>query len=191
MKKYSNINKIKPIQIFTKLNIEANLKACRDQLKEKSGIYGIINLHENKMYIGKSTNIFERFKQHIKKSSNTPLRNAINNYGLHNFAFVVFVFVESHSVNFNEELSNLEIKFIKSFDPNLLYNIILHSSRGNNMIICTKNTNFVPGNLVLKCINKTRAKLSIYQIIKKFLCPALLGRLGNFIFKKNKELNLK
>jgi excinuclease UvrABC nuclease subunit len=181
MKKYtySCIDEIKPIQIFTKLNIEANLKACQDQLKEKSGIYGIINLHQNKIYIGKSTNIFERFKQHIKKSSNTPLRNAINNDGLHNFAFVVFVFVESHFVgnNFNEELSNLEIKFIKSFDPNLLYNIILHSSRGNNMIICTKNTNFVPGNLVLKCINKTtlapegqgRGKLSIYQLIKTFL----------------------
>jgi GIY-YIG catalytic domain len=165
------LKKINPIKIFTELHIKANLEVCRDQLKGKSGIYGIINLNENKIYIGQSINIFNRFKQHIKKSSNSPLYNAMKKDGLHNFAFVVFVFVQSHPVenNFKKELSNLEAKYIKSFDPKFLYNIILCSSRGNNKIICTKNTNFVIGNLVLPGITntKSRAKLSIYQIIKK------------------------
>jgi GIY-YIG catalytic domain len=177
------LKKINPIKIFTELHIKANLKVCRDQLKGKSGIYGIINLHENKLYIGQSINIFNRFKQHIKKSSNSPLYNAMKKNGLHNFAFVVFVFVQSHSVenNFKKELSNVEAKYIKSFNPKFLYNIILYSSRGNNKIICTKNNNLVINNLVLpdinininininNNINKNRTKLSIYQFIKKFL----------------------
>jgi hypothetical protein len=95
MKNFSN--KIIPKQIFTNLHIKANLKVCHDQLKGKSGIYGIKNLLNNKLYIGESINIFNRFKQHINNSHNFPLRNAIEKDGLHNFAFLVFVFVPSSS----------------------------------------------------------------------------------------------
>lgn len=185
---------IKPIKIFTDLHIKANLEVCHDQLKERSGIYGIINLHENKIYIGKSINIFARFKQHIKKSSNGPLKNAIAKDGLQNFAFVVFVFVPStfslrESIGvvdkntqataseglgkdqfyIQKELSRLETEYINSFNPKFLYNIKICLYGGDDIIIITKNIYFVTNNLALKCINKSRAKLSIYQIARKFL----------------------
>jgi group I intron endonuclease len=153
MKKYtySCINEIKPIQIFTKLNIEANLKACEDQLKGKSGIYGIINLVSNKLYIGKSINIPKRFKQHIKKTHNTSLRNAINKNGLHNFAFVVFVFVPSQNKFYiKKELTRLEPEYIKNYEPDQLYN---EPTKLKNMI----NKNDPEG----KIYNKNKAKLSL------------------------------
>ena len=114
MKKYtySCINEIKPIQIFTQLNIKANLKACQEQLKGKSGIYGIINLISNKLYIGKSINIFNRLKQHIQKSHNNSLlkANAIEKNGLNNFVFVVFIIVPTFLDCKNKNKNNFYIK---------------------------------------------------------------------------------
>jgi predicted GIY-YIG superfamily endonuclease len=106
MKNYSN--EIKPKQIFTDLHIKANLKVCRNQLKGKSGIYGLKNLLNNQLYIGESINIYNRYKQHINNSHNFPLRNAIEKDGLHNFAFLVFVFVPSSS----REKWEIKIKLI-------------------------------------------------------------------------------
>ena len=102
MKKYSIINKIKPIQIFTftPYFLKTNRKLCRDQLKGKSGLYGIINLVPNKnelLYIGRSINTWDRISRHSHKSHNTDLRNAIEKNGLHNFIIVVFIFDPSYS----------------------------------------------------------------------------------------------
>jgi GIY-YIG catalytic domain len=139
----------KPIKIFTKLHIEANLNVCRDQLKGRAGIYGIVNLLDNKLYIGETINIFKRFKQHIKKSSNVPLQKAIKQDGLQNFDFIIFVFVPYHNVDGNfylkKELQNLEIKYIKSFDRNALYNKKL-----TRRISDSKSTNSVPETRGLK-----------------------------------------
>ena len=103
MKKYSYINKIKPIQIFTftKLNLNStNWEICRDQLKGKSGLYGLINLDPNNnklLYIGKSIKIWDRILRHSKNCHNTELRNAIEKNGFHNFIIVVFIFDPSYS----------------------------------------------------------------------------------------------
>jgi group I intron endonuclease len=134
MKNYSN--EIKPKQIFTYLHIKANLEVCRNQLKGKSGIYGLKNLLNNQLYIGESINIYNRYKQHINHSHNFPLRNAIEKDGLHNFAFLVFVFVPSSSrekmgnqdkIDLKKELFRLETEIIKGFDPKFLYNIIIRT----------------------------------------------------------------
>ena len=58
------------------------------------GIYKIENLLDHKVYIGQSTRIEQRWKEHISYSSgkqyrNYPLYNAIHKYGVDNFSFVV------------------------------------------------------------------------------------------------------
>ena len=58
------------------------------------GIYKITNLTNNKSYIGKSSNIEERWKYHQtryndEKDWNKSLYSALRKYGLENFSFEV------------------------------------------------------------------------------------------------------
>jgi group I intron endonuclease len=67
----------------------------------KSGIYCIRNLSNNKVYIGKSKNIYKRIHQHLydlkngrKKNENQYLMNAWNKYGNDAFEYFVLEFLE-------------------------------------------------------------------------------------------------
>lgn len=56
----------------------------------KIGIYKITNTVTNEIYIGASTNIDSRFRQHKKgNSSNEKLQNSIYSCGLHCFTFEI------------------------------------------------------------------------------------------------------
>ena len=56
----------------------------------KIGIYKITNTVTNEIYIGASTNIDSRFRQHKKgNSSNEKLQNSICSCGLHCFTFEI------------------------------------------------------------------------------------------------------
>lgn len=63
--------------------------------KEFCGIYRITNLKTNESYIGKSTNIKNRFKQHIRTTigldgvARTKIHSAMKEYGIDNFSFEV------------------------------------------------------------------------------------------------------
>lgn len=63
--------------------------------KEFCGIYRITNLKTNESYIGKSTNIKNRFKQHIRTAigldgvARTKIHGAMKEYGIDNFSFEV------------------------------------------------------------------------------------------------------
>lgn len=63
--------------------------------KEFCGIYRITNLKTNESYIGKSTNIKNRFKQHIRTAigldgvARTKIHSAMKEYGIDNFSFEV------------------------------------------------------------------------------------------------------
>ena len=65
------------------------------QGKEFCGIYRITNLKTNESYIGKSTNIKNRFKQHIRTAigldgvARTKIHGAMKEYGIDNFSFEV------------------------------------------------------------------------------------------------------
>ena len=63
--------------------------------KEFCGVYRITNLKTNESYIGKSTNIKNRFKQHIRTAigldgvARTKIHSAMKEYGIDNFSFEV------------------------------------------------------------------------------------------------------
>lgn len=85
------------------------------------GIYCIKNLINNKVYIGKSKNISERFKSHLYalKSDthpNTHLQKSFNKHGECNFDFIVLNSFENIDEVF---LNELEIKLIKEYKSHI------------------------------------------------------------------------
>lgn len=89
------------------------------QDKNKSGIYCIQNIVNNKVYIGKSINIYRRIKNHIgalnmnfHKHENEYLINSWNKYGRKNFKYFVLEYLE-----INEKLlEERELYWIKEYD---------------------------------------------------------------------------
>lgn len=73
----------------------------------KSGIYAIINKTNNKMYIGQSQNIFERWKQHkkdyLKFNKKSPLYADMKKIGIKNFQFKVLEYCYLHQLNTKEK----------------------------------------------------------------------------------------
>lgn len=92
----------------------------------KTGIYKIKNLVTNKIYVGSSTNIKKRWrdhKWHLKKGihHNSHLQSSWNKYGSNNFIFSIEIECEV------DELLNEEKKIVlkyKSNDRNFGYNKI-------------------------------------------------------------------
>ena len=91
------------------------------------GIYKIINIINQKVYIGQSINIQKRIHQHFWKSQcqkdvsyNSILHNAIRKYGKQNFKWEV---VEECSVDQIDEKQKYYIQFYNSLTPNG-YNIL-------------------------------------------------------------------
>lgn len=90
------------------------------------GIYKITNIINNKVYIGKSTNIERRWKEHIRHSKDEftkekpPIHKAINKYGLESFIFEI---VEECEVDFLNEREMFYIKFYNSRNKKKGYNI--------------------------------------------------------------------
>lgn len=82
------------------------------------GIYRIVNLKNNKVYIGSSINIEKRFREHLsllRKNIhfNNHLQNAFNKYGENNFKFEKLIEVPEEMLLLKEEeyiKKNLAIK---------------------------------------------------------------------------------
>nr|UVN15654.3 hypothetical protein [Gongronella sp. w5] len=129
-------NKNLLINVSIKMQVTYNdlsLNSVKDliklETKNRQGIYLFKNEISNNsqdIYIGSSTNISNRFDQHIKNLySNIYLQNAMNKYGKNNFSFSVLEWYE-----YNNELSKednglllilLEQKYFDLLKPN--YNI--------------------------------------------------------------------
>lgn len=82
----------------------------------KSGIYRIINLMNNKCYIGSGVNLKRRKHEHFyhlryNKHCNTILQNSVNKYGLNNFKFEILATCPK------EYLLKLEQWFIDNLKP--------------------------------------------------------------------------
>ena len=105
-----------------------------DNIYSRIGIYGIRNLINGKIYIGKTgMNFGDRWDSHRSllkngKHDNPHLQNAWNKYGQNNFEFIV---IEDCEI---EELDNKEKYYIKIYkDLNLAYNIHDGGNEGSNL----------------------------------------------------------
>ena len=104
--KLPNPNNSNNKHILEKLeNIQAEvkfigIKECKTNIllnvKNKAGVYMFFNLINGNTYIGSSVKLDRRFRVHISSigSVNLPLYNALNKYGLNNFAFVILQYCE-------------------------------------------------------------------------------------------------
>lgn len=101
-------------------------KLQKEKLSNKSGIYGIRNLINNKIYIGSSRNIHSRITNHKcllrkNKHKNIYLQNSYNKYGLLNFLFFK---IEICELEMLLELESKYINFYSSSDPKFGFNMI-------------------------------------------------------------------
>lgn len=102
---------------------------------EKSGIYCIRNIVNNKVYIGKAKCIYKRMKAHItalntkNKDENYHLINSWHKYGKNNFEYFVLEYLELDE----KLLSKREVYWMHYFNalnPKKGYNKRLDSSTG-------------------------------------------------------------
>ena len=110
-------------------------------------IYKVINIQNNKIYIGKTKNFIRRKQGHLNDAlncnSNLYFHNAIRKHGLHNFKWIILGFCES-----KEELDEAEkicIEHFKSNDKRYGYNL----------------TNGGEGTVGYKLSDEARKKISI------------------------------
>lgn len=98
-----------------------------------TGIYKIENLLSGEVYIGQSTNIEQRFKEHIYHSSSYIDEN-ISEIGVENFNFQI---LEICSENDLDEREEFYIDFYKSNVPGFGYNLTSGAKHGRG----TSNSN--------------------------------------------------
>ena len=96
------------------------------EFEKQSGIYKIINLVNNKVYVGKSLNLKNRKYSHFNslkknKHPNEHLQNAFNKYGKENFVFEILELVFDISILSKRE--QYWIEELKSYVRNIGYNI--------------------------------------------------------------------
>lgn len=127
-------------------------------LKNRSGIYGIRNLVNDKIYIGKTKCMYRRCHQYIYDFKNRNighlndyLYNAINKIGIENFEFFPLQFDKLSN------LSSLELAWmvqLNSTDRNHGYNIRMDSSTG--MITSGETSEKISNNLRRQWANGVR-----------------------------------
>lgn len=122
---------IKLVDWWDNLDDHNNRLLIQNILKDKSGIYIIINKITNSSYIGSgSTNkLYTKFSNHLihHNNSNNLLKRAINKYGLNNFIFGILEYYP-YKVNKNNniELIALETSYISLIMPK--YNLLTEAS---------------------------------------------------------------
>lgn len=101
---------------------------CEQKLYQLYGIYGIKNLINNKVYVGKTINNFgDRRDCHYAALNgnyhhNQHLQRAWNKYGIENFEFfIIFNCINNENL---QQVNDLEKKYIKEYrEQNLCYNL--------------------------------------------------------------------
>ena len=98
------------------------------ELKNKAGVYGIINTKSSKQYIGSSLNLYYRLMDHIKgRNSNLRLQRSIRKDGLKFFQIIIYYFHNDPAVL----LTDIETTVISAFPFSSLYNF---KKEGNSML---------------------------------------------------------
>lgn len=107
--------------------------------KRIRGIYKITNEINGKCYIGKSEDLGQRIRNHIKmirgfRHRNVHLENAIEKYGVHNFSIEILEFLEEND-DINEKEKHY-IELYKSYDREYGYNLTKGGDGGNSYVDC-------------------------------------------------------
>lgn len=136
------------------------------------GIYKITNKINGKIYIGKSSNIERRWKEHIrhskdKFSKNKPaIHRAINKYGKNNFTFEIIKECEI------DELNDLEKYYINEYRSNVKdigYNFT-DGGDGGPIMFGDENPNSILSNDIIiyirQCYNNGVYKMDVYNELK-------------------------
>lgn len=106
-----------------------------EEFKKVSGIYYIINLITHRKYIGSSTNLYSRWRDHSYKTSNKELQRDIIRFGISNFMFKIVDWYEMISIDklMQIEDSHLDQYYAKEYVESnrsdrrfreLLYNVM-------------------------------------------------------------------
>lgn len=145
--------------------------------KKKVGIYVIRNLVNQKVYVGKSVNIYFRMKQHItllnikSKDENPYLISAWHKYGKDNFDYYVIEYIDVTKFNTENEL----FKFVQQRETYWILELnALDKEKGYNLRLDSSG-GMIPS-------DETRKKLSEANI-KRFSDPKEREKIG----KKIKE----
>jgi len=110
---------------FSSIHLQETKDLIRKEIRNKSGIYGFICNKDDKMYIGSSVSLSDRFNKHLDGSrSNIILQRAIKAHSLSNFKFVIFEFCD------NDKLISREDFYLKTLGPE--YNIMTEAGSSLN-----------------------------------------------------------
>jgi group I intron endonuclease len=120
----NSYNLPKPIIEFSGLENNELVLSYRDLLKNKSGIYFLMNTINNKLYVGSAKDLYLRLVEHLSnKKSNVALQHAITKYGLDNFKYgVLEYFTYDSKIVSHKSLTDLETSYIKRYNFDNLYN---------------------------------------------------------------------
>ena len=137
------------------------------------GVYGIVNKLNNKIYIGESNNIQERWENHKNDLINNnhhsyKLQNDWNEYGIDNFDFKILETINTIGLTnykIQMELILLEFKYIKKYNSIVngynIENTVLKILKGEKTIIsATIDKPYIYKNLI---------KLKAEEISEKYV----------------------
>jgi len=148
----------------------------------KSGIYKIVNVVNNKIYIGSAFNLKQRKSEHFSKLKkgkhvNIHLQRSFNKHGIKNFEFKIIEYVENKAI-----ILDREQYWIDFYGIDNIYNIC--SVAGNTSGIkqskesVRKRVEKITG---MKRSNETKAKMSLASKGRK------LGPMSDAEKKKRKD----
>lgn len=119
------------------------------------GIYKLVNLKNNKIYIGSAVNLHKRIKRHFRELKNNEhynnhLQKSYNKYGLENFTYEI---IESFEEIKYEKLLEIERNYIIKYNcVEKGYNQVIDNS--NHLSILNKGKNIIK--------NKERCSIAVF-----------------------------
>lgn len=173
-------------------------------------VYKILNLKNNKVYIGSSSDVEKRWKQHKQSSKNPkdpkynyPLYNAFRKYGIENFSFEII----ENNFSTREEMENYEKEMIIKYNS-LLPNGYNQTLNTNSYSIAKENLDKYMIKISQKCalVDNNNEIIKIYDSyhaaardqgwdgdkrassVKK-ICDGLAHDINGLIFRKIDENN--
>ena len=161
------------------------------QIKRKAGIYQLVNLKNNKTYIGSSNNLYRRLSCYLSPATlnrdfnkfHSLISKALLKYGNINFGFKILKFIEldTNLTNKKQKKSILEIEqyYLNSIKPEYNIQKIAGSRLGNPHTLKTRKLMILNSKVSKKIYvyNEDGSNLKIYSSILKAAAITNINRL--------------